>query len=307
MPLDPHRLLVLRAVRRTGSIHAAAAALHLAPSGVSQHLTRLEAETGLRLIDRTRRGAGRPVQLTTTGMALAEHADAVATALGEAQREADRLREGSTGTVRIGGFATALRQLVVPVLRQLSISEPGLQTQIVEVDDPEGLRQLRAGELDLLLIEQSPQVCAPAGFIDELLCRDHYRIVVPTTWPSTRTLDELLSGPWVVYPPGHQPRRMLDQLRTRHHTDDAGDQHVCTESRTMLTLVAAGLGAALVPDLTLDTITISGIRVHDTDTDIGSRVLSVLGPDHDHASPPTNRFRTLLHQIATGNVSHRPD
>ena len=46
MPIDAHRLLVLRAVQRAGGVVPAARVLYLSPSAVSQHLTRLEAETG---------------------------------------------------------------------------------------------------------------------------------------------------------------------------------------------------------------------------------------------------------------------
>ena len=48
MRVDPHRLLVLRAVLRAGGVQPAARALFLSPSAVSQHLTRLEAETGFK-------------------------------------------------------------------------------------------------------------------------------------------------------------------------------------------------------------------------------------------------------------------
>src|SRR4051794_24961149 len=132
MPIDPHRLLVLRAVHRTGSVAAAAAALHLTASGVSQHLTRLESETRLALLDRTRRGGGRAVTLTTAGLALAERADDVARALADAQREADRLRDGAQGTVRVGGFSTALGRLVVPALLEIAVSDPALHVQVLE-------------------------------------------------------------------------------------------------------------------------------------------------------------------------------
>jgi DNA-binding transcriptional LysR family regulator len=47
MHLDPVRLLVLRAVRRAGGVLPAARLLQVTPSGISQHLRRLEMETGL--------------------------------------------------------------------------------------------------------------------------------------------------------------------------------------------------------------------------------------------------------------------
>ena len=52
MHISPDRLLILRAVAASGGVGAAARQLHLAPSGISQHLARLERETGLVLVDR---------------------------------------------------------------------------------------------------------------------------------------------------------------------------------------------------------------------------------------------------------------
>src|SRR6185503_11833349 len=99
MRLDPHRLLVLRAVQRAGGVVPAARALYLSPSAVSQHLSRLEAETGLSLVDRT----------------------------------AMALRGERSGPVRIGGFATVLRRLVGPAVLDLAISEPSIVPTVSEV------------------------------------------------------------------------------------------------------------------------------------------------------------------------------
>src|SRR5262245_13376909 len=116
MPIDPRRLLVLRAVRRAGGVLPAARTLHLTPSGISQHLRRLETETGLTLVDKSVRGGGRSLQLTADGLRLAAEADRVADALADAERVADQLSGRRSGPVRIGGFASALDVLVAPAI-----------------------------------------------------------------------------------------------------------------------------------------------------------------------------------------------
>src|SRR5918995_3264334 len=97
MRIDPHRLLVLRAVQRAGGVLPASRALYLSPSAVSQHLTRLEAETGLSLVDRTRRGGGRSLALTAAGRALAEQGERVAEVLAGAQGAARAVRGERSG------------------------------------------------------------------------------------------------------------------------------------------------------------------------------------------------------------------
>lgn len=301
MPIDPHRLLVLRAVHRTGSVRSAAAALHLTASGVSQHLTRLEAETRLTLLDRTRRGGGRTVALTTAGLALADRAEEVASALAGAQHEVDRMREGTEGTVRVGGFPTALGSFVVPALQELAVSDPALRVQVVEVDVDEGVQLLRAGELDLLLAERFAETTAPdtarPGLEEHDLRRDPFRIVVPRVWATPATLEELLTGPWVTTP-RHPVRHVLERLADGHGVA-TGYRHLCTEAGTVLALVAAGLGAAIVPELALSSRPTDGVDTWAPAVDLGARILTVIGPGSRHRSAATRRFHRLVREIAS--------
>jgi molybdate transport repressor ModE-like protein len=306
MPIDAHRLLVLRAVHRTGSVHAAATALHLTPSGVSQHLTRLEAEARLPLLDRTQRGGGRAVRLTEAGLALAQRADDVAVALAEAQREADRLREGTAGTVRIGGFATALGHLVVPTLQQLAITDPALQVQVVERNARDGISMLRAGDLDLLVGERYVEATTPVpnpypGLVETELHREPFRIVLPELWATPAGVEELLAGTWVTSPNHLPPRQMLDRLCSEYSIEP-GHQHICTESQTMLALVAAGLGAAIVPDLTLAYLRTEGVVVFGSGVEVGSRILTVIGSRREHLASAPARFLAALQEV-TGRIT----
>lgn len=303
MSLDPRRLLVLQAVRRTGGVLAAAHALHLTPSGVSQHLAKLEAETGLALLDRSRRGGGRTVRLTNAGRALADQAEQVAVALATAEREVDRLRSRTSGVVRIGGFASALNQLVAPVVASMALSDPAIEPQIVEVEETRGVTQLRAGELDFLLSERHPTdpVRRPRGLVEVDLARDPYRVVVPDSWPHTDRPDELLSGSWVATAPDQASRRRLERL-----CEDAGVTanvpHVCNDSGTMLALVAAGLGAAIIPELTLSYQPRQRVRVSTGLLDPGARILTVLRPRLTVGAPAAERFLAELQRLAATRV-----
>jgi DNA-binding transcriptional LysR family regulator len=102
----------------------------------------------------------------------------------------------------------------------------------------------------------------------------------------------------VTSPLRHGARRILEELCDCHGVAP-GHQHVCTESRTMIALVAAGLGATIVPDLTLSSLPSEGIRVHASADDIGARVLTVVGAEHGHRSAATHRVHRLLRAIAT--------
>lgn len=277
MSLDPRRLLVLRAVRRAGGVLPAARALHLTPSAVSQSVTRLEQEAGLALVDRSRRGGGRSLELTAAGHALADRAEEVAEALALAERETASLRGAASGPVRVGGFATVLRRLVAPAVGALALAGSAVEPEVVEVDEPSGLRAVRAGRLDLLLVERVLGDEAPAqpGLAAEDLMHDSYRVVVPAAWSRPDELGDLLARPWVAGPVGQPARVVLERLAA------AGGrrprvQHVCLEASATLALVGAGLGAAVVTELALAYLPHPGARATSGSIDAGARVVSVV-------------------------------
>ncbi len=272
--MDAHRLLVLRAVQRAGGVAPAARALYLSPSAVSQHLTRLEAETGLSLVDRTRRGGGRALALTAAGQALAEQAGLVAEALGEAERTAMSLRGERRGPVRVGGFATVLRRLVGPAVADLAIAEPTIVPAVTEVEEATGLAQLRAGELDLLLIERLPDATPPRAVVIEDLLRDPFRIIVPAAWPA-QSPRKLLAAPWIAGAPGTPARAALDALGADANVR-LDIRHVCDQYPSMVALVVAGLGACVVTELVLDFFSPDDVRVDAGPLDLGTRIISVV-------------------------------
>jgi DNA-binding transcriptional LysR family regulator len=274
MLIDPHRLLVLRAVQRAGGVLPASRALFLTPSAVSQHLTRLEAETGLSLIDRTRRGGGRTLGLTAAGRALAEQGERLAEVLAEAERAAMALRGERSGPVRIGGFSTILRRLVGPAVVDLAIAEPAIVPAVTEVDAASGLAQLRAGELDLLLLERRPDAAPPRGVATEDLLRDPYRVVVPTSWPVDDDPETVLGGRWIAGHEGTPARAALDALAAAVGAQP-DIRHLCDEYTSMLALVGAGLGAAVVTDLVLDFLPPTNVRVTAGPLDPGARIIFV--------------------------------
>ncbi len=98
--LDVTRLRVLATVARLGSVTAAARELRYAQPSVSHHLARLEAETGVPLLQRV----GRGVRLTPAGALLAERAEEI---LGRLDAAAAELAAGpAPGEVAPDGTGT---------------------------------------------------------------------------------------------------------------------------------------------------------------------------------------------------------
>ncbi len=259
--IDPRRLGVLQAVAAHGSVARAADALHLSPPAVSQQLLALERETGTSLIDRS----GRQVQLTAAGRLLAAHGERIGAQLRQAERDLAELTGQASGPVRIAAFQSVMSPLIGPALRSLATARPAIQPVITERYGPAAVADLRLGDLDIVLAEYDAVTPPPAepGLGLRELAFDPYLLVIPPDWQvRPRSLRDLAGRPWVAGPPGtacdHAQRRLAAAAGIAIPARD-----VCVEFPSVLALVAAGRGAAIIPRLALGQapVTVCALRL----------------------------------------------
>jgi len=299
MVLDARRLAVLRAVADAGGVLAAARVLHLTPSAVSQHLARLEAETGVTLLDRSRQGRGRSLGLTPAGRLLAEHAARLAVVLAEAERDLAALTGQVTGRVVVGAFPTAMEHLVGPAAAAVHAGSPHVRVSVREMDPEPALAALRAGGVDLVMTESYPEA-RPAGLGGTWLLDDAFRVVTPPEWGAG--LDGAFGRPWVDGAAGSAARAALDRLAARHDVVLRRD-HECLEYPAALSLVATGLAAAVVPGLALPAELTPGLRVVNAPA-LGARRIGVLHRAGRHEPAPA--ARVVLDAITARAAEMRP-
>lgn len=247
--IDPRRLRVLEAVAMHGSVAAAAEALHVTAPAVSQQLLALEREAGASLVDRS----GRQVRLTAAGRLLAGHGEKIAAQLRQAERDLAELTGQAAGPVRIAAFQSVMAPLIGPVLRDLAAGNPAIQPAVTERWGPAAVADLRLGDLDIVLTEYDAAGPPPAepGLGLRHLAFDPYLLVIPPDWQVTpRTLRDLAGRPWVAGPPGTACDHALQRLSAEAGLDIAAVD-VCVEFPSVLALVAAGRGAAVIPQLAL--------------------------------------------------------
>lgn len=273
MDIDPRRLRVLRAVSMGGGVMDAARLLHLTPSAVSQQLALLEREVGVPLVDRSRRR----IALTRAGSLLAVRAERVEAELAAARQELAALSGRAAGRVVVAGFPTAISHLLVPALERLARSHPEVLPSFLELEMPEALRELRTESVDAVLIEGDggvrPLEAADVTVVP--LLDDEYRVVVPARWPRRmHSFADLAPVPWVAGPPDTACGRALSRL-ARAHRFSPRRAHTCLNFPTVLTLVAAGLGAAIVPLLALRDVPASEVVIAPI-PGVGFRRLSVM-------------------------------
>src|SRR5215216_5624258 len=121
--LDVTRLRVIDAVARHGSVTEAAKELHYSQPSVSHHLARLEAETGAQLLQRV----GRGIRLTQAGQLLADRAAEIIGRVEAADAELSAHVGLTAGRVRLAGFSSAIKALVLPAVASLAERHEGLE------------------------------------------------------------------------------------------------------------------------------------------------------------------------------------
>jgi DNA-binding transcriptional LysR family regulator len=246
--LDLDRLATLTAVADEGSITAAARRLNLTQSAVSQQIAALERETGQALFHR------RPLRLTEAGHTLVGHARNIVAQMHLAELDIGRYNRMEAGTLRIGAFSSACTGLLPPVLARLRRDHPELALTLTPLDPPAACDALIRGDLDTAICVEYQAAPAPTPemLTQVPLLREPVHVLVPAAHPAASarqlTIQQLSELPWIEAPNAGLPLTTLASLvggtaltvTFTYYGDDF---------RTVLQLVGAGLGSAILPQL----------------------------------------------------------
>ena len=248
--LDVRRLRVLREVVARGSFSAAADALHLSQSAVSQQVAALEREVGLQILERTSEGP----KLTPAGETLSSHADAVIARLDEAERELADIAGLEGGRLRLISFPTASATLMTQAMSEFRARHPQIELQFTEGEPEVSVPAVKRGDYDLALTFDF--VAFPEEFDrdveTELIFEDPMKIALPPGHPlaasGTVNFANLADEDWLC---GDKPSSC--RAHVINHCRAAGfEPKISFESddyQVLQGLVAAGLGVGLLPEL----------------------------------------------------------
>jgi DNA-binding transcriptional LysR family regulator len=143
------RLQLLREISRRGSVKAAAEAMEVTPSAVSQQLAILEREAGVVLLEKS----GRRVRLTDAGLRLVRHADKITGAIAAAEADLASMQQLVTGTLRVAAFPTVARAVMPSVMTALSKQHPELRVTLRDLEADESLTALQNDEIDIAIVD----------------------------------------------------------------------------------------------------------------------------------------------------------
>ena len=293
--LDVKRMKVLREVASERSFSAAAQKLGYTQSAVSQQIAALEREAGAILIERNPRG----IRLTDAGEALVRHADKILARLAEAEAELEAIAGLRGGRLRLGSFPTAGATLMPRAIAEFSNRHPAVELSLAEAEPDESVPRLKAGELDLILIDDSPPTeDEDVEFLH--LLDDPLHLALPDDHPlaSRRRLrfQDLAAEPWI-----QGTAICACQRQLQNACANAGfEPRVAYESddfQVVLGLVAAGVGVALIPGLGLVSER-PGVAIRSIGTKPPVREIMAATLANDYRSPAVTEMLSILKTIA---------
>ncbi|MEU7894374.1 LysR family transcriptional regulator [Nonomuraea sp. NPDC049152] len=254
--IDTRRLRTLRAVADHGTVTAAAAALHLTPSAVSQQLGALEHEVGHRLFARD----GRGIRLTAVGRIMLAHADEVLAQLERAEAEVAAYTTGSAGEVTVASFATAISVVLAPAIRALRATAPALKIRVLDAEGDRGLTMLLDDEADLAIAVEYRGAPDDQRLTRLPLYAEPFDLLLPVDHAPASSLSEVADEPWIGPYPGN-PVHDVITFACEREGFTPGFAHSSDDFRAVVALVGAGAGVALVPRTALRDLDLSSVIV----------------------------------------------
>jgi DNA-binding transcriptional LysR family regulator len=188
---------------------------------------------------------------------LLHHADTILDQFVTAQAELEALARGSTGTLRLGAYQSVAARLLPTVLRLFLAERGGANVRLSEgITDFELLMDLERGELDLTYAD-APLPTGP--FISELVLKDPFVLVVDGDSDLGRS-DRLIHLDFSDRDP--LPLICFESLRCTerallHLIELGANPEIIVRSDHITTvqgLVAAGVGVALIPRMSYDSL-----------------------------------------------------
>lgn len=225
---------------------------------ITQQMKALERAVGTPLFTRV----GRKMQLTEAGESLSRHAETILGSLSAAEAQLKAYARLRTGRVRLCGFPSANATLVAEALSGLAKEHPGVQVELLEGEPPESMRRLERGGCDITLAFTYPGLHeeVPEEVTEVRLLEDQLTVLLPTGHPLARRravhLADLAEERWIA----GCPRCRANLLHECAELGFVPDIRFATDDNLVVqSLVAQGLGVAMMPALVLPSLSLSRV------------------------------------------------
>jgi DNA-binding transcriptional LysR family regulator len=240
--MDLRQLEILKAVADTGSFTGAGRRLHVSQSAVSRQILLLEAELNEPLFWRIKR----KVKITPAGEAILQLAIRVFDDIKETTALITETQEKLTGTVRLVGGMTVSLYVFPSLLREFRRLHPEVDVKVMTGSSDRLLRKLRSGAADLGLL--TLPIDEP-DLITKPVMREEMMLVTYPGHPLAKKArvepQELVRQPFIVYEPGSNTRRVIDEFFIREQVQPRIVME--TENVEIIkAMVRSGIGITLI-------------------------------------------------------------
>lgn len=201
----------LLAVAESRSFSRAAERLFITQSALSRSIQALEEDLGALLFDRI----GKRIALTPLGSHVVARAARLVRDADELQRSVEIFRQGEGGRMRLGMGAGPAAMLMTPLLCHMAMQHPRVQVAVTRGPTELQLMQLRAGQLDALVLDARSVVPAPdlvTESIAELRTCFACRAGHPLAGRDSVSIADLLAFPVASTPLSDETARRLVDL-----------------------------------------------------------------------------------------------
>jgi DNA-binding transcriptional LysR family regulator len=244
--MELRHLRYFQAVAEELHVGRAAQRLHMAQPPLSRQIQALEAELGLTLFERTRRG----VALTPAGAAYHERVKDVFAAVDRAAAAARRAAVGELGRIAIGYVSSLAYVGLAELLRAFRDAWPHVEVIVREGPPQEQLDALIEGRLDVGFV-RGPVI--EGGLVAEIARREPLVVALPPKHRLARRsrprieLRELAGEPMLTFARARSPGffdHVMGLCRAAGFTPKIVQEAPLID---LVSLVSAGFGVALVP------------------------------------------------------------
>ncbi|NER84131.1 MAG: LysR family transcriptional regulator [Leptolyngbya sp. SIO1D8] len=240
--MNIYHLEVLAVIAREGSFSGAALVLETSQAAVSRAIASLEEELGVPLLSRGRFGA----KLTQVGERVLFHGYKILDLRERIDYEVNLEKGLYAGRLRLASFRSAATHLLPPIIARFRQQFPRVEVSLAELE-PAGVEQaLREGQVDMGLV---PLPRSEEFAIWEV-ARDEYVALLPKKIGSLSaqlTWDELSKYDFVLY--NYAECTSAVREHWSRWGQDLKVAYVIKEDSTIVSMVAQGLGAAILPRL----------------------------------------------------------
>ena len=290
MPIDALGLEAFLAIAEQGRFHKAARALHITQTALTRRLQNFESQLGVRLVERTTRS----VALTPVGESFLPQARRLLAELRAALVEIRETGRAQRGDVTIACVPTAGIQYLPRILREYAARFPRNRVRVLDHASSDVVAAVlrREAEFGIHIAGAAHPELVSAPLLSDrfvLVCRDDHALARrrKLTWR------EIESHALVFVGAGSGNRPLLDSaLAARRPRLQA--QYEVQHSSTALGLAAAGVAAAIVPDLAVQPGAYPRLRVVPIGSPVVSRTLVLVTRKGAQLSPAAQALFEMM-------------